>query len=379
VHIEAGNRSVNTLELAELAEMYQRPIVDFLSESTSQEEEDVLLAVHRIAPDFRDNPQVNHEVSRNVEICRRGVQLRNLLSLPPRSGPPAYDHSVPSSAYEAVRQGAHVAIEERRRIGLGGNPIPDMADLIASQRVWASGADLPDGMSGLFLRNAPIGMVILVNYSHPRARKRFSYAHEYAHALLDRNVSATVTTESNRSDLIEVRANAFAAAFLMPEGGVTSFLAQHDKGQTTRESIQVYDVLTERSGAPEIEAQWRSVPGSQRITCQVVAMMAHYFRVSYQAAVYRLKSLHLIGKEALDSLLRQEEMGLMFLDLLKMKEDLMGTEPGKPDRELTREVVSLAVEAYSRGQLSKKNFLDTASLLDMSGKELLKFAEICAD
>ena len=93
-------------------------------------------------------------------------------------------------------------------------------------RALGFGADFPNGMSGMFLRHSSIGMVILVNYEHPRARKRFSYAHEYAHALLDRNLSVTVTTEGNRSDLIEVRANAFAAAFLMPEDGVNAFFVE---------------------------------------------------------------------------------------------------------------------------------------------------------
>ena len=31
VHLEAGNRSISTLELVELAGLYQRPIIGFLS------------------------------------------------------------------------------------------------------------------------------------------------------------------------------------------------------------------------------------------------------------------------------------------------------------------------------------------------------------
>jgi transcriptional regulator with XRE-family HTH domain len=216
VHIESGNRSISTLELSELASLYKRPVASFFGEGAS-EEEDVLVALKRISADFKDDPQVGREISRYVEICREGAHLERVLGLPGRSGPPNYSLRDPQMTMEAVEQGQAVAEQERYRLALGQNPVPDVADLISSQGVWASGADLPREMSGLFLRHSSIGMVILVNFHHARARKRFSYAHEYAHALLDRSRDITVSTTRNRSDLVEVRANAFAAAFLLPE------------------------------------------------------------------------------------------------------------------------------------------------------------------
>jgi Zn-dependent peptidase ImmA (M78 family)/transcriptional regulator with XRE-family HTH domain len=379
VHMEAGNRSISTLELVELAKLYQRPIADFFRETEEHHNEDVLRAFHRVAPDFCDNPQLNSEIARCAAVCRQGVELQTLLSLGSRGGPPAYDLPTPDSSIQAIRQGERVATEERRRLGLGDNPISDMADLIASQGIWASAVELPDGMSGTFLHHASIGLVVLVNYDHPRARKRFSYAHEYAHATLDRNHSVVVTRDTNRSDLVEVRANAFAAAFLMPESGVSAFLANRDKGQASRETISVYDPSAEGAGA-QLEAHWRSAPGSQRITCQLVGMTAHNFGVSYQAAAYRLKSLRFISKEVLEALLLQEDKGLEFLEVLKMKDDLVGKDNNKDrreDRELVREVASLAVEAFSRDEISKGKLLDIASLLGLPGETLLEFAEAC--
>jgi hypothetical protein len=61
-----------------------------------------------------------------------------------------------------------VAEQERRRLGLGHSPILDISDLINSQNVWASGAKLPDDMSGLFLRHSSIGLGILVNFDPAR-------------------------------------------------------------------------------------------------------------------------------------------------------------------------------------------------------------------
>jgi hypothetical protein len=165
----------------------------------------------------------------------------------------------------------------------------------------------------------------------------------------------------------------------MPEAGVSAFLANRDKGQASRESFSVYDPSSETEGS-QVEAHWRSAPRSQRITCQLVAMTAHSFGVSYQAATYRLKSLRFINKEVLESLLLQEEKGLEFLDVLKMKDDLVGRDKKKDrraDRELVREVASLAVEAFARDEISKGKLLEIASLLSLPGETLVEFAEAC--
>ncbi len=142
--------------------------------------------------------------------------MDRLLDRPPHAGPPSYQLPQPQSTMEAVEQGELVAENERRRLSLGHNPIADMAELIHGQNIWASGAVLPDEMSGLFLHHSSIGLFILVNFDHPRARKRFSYAHEYAHALLDRGATATVSIAAERRKLTEVRAKRFCCFYLAP-------------------------------------------------------------------------------------------------------------------------------------------------------------------
>jgi hypothetical protein len=91
-------------------------------------------------------------------------KLERLLDRPPHVGPPSYDLPLPRNVMEAVEQGNLVAEQERRRLSLGHNPIPDMSDLINSQNIWASGAELPEDMSGLFLNHSSIGLCILVNF-----------------------------------------------------------------------------------------------------------------------------------------------------------------------------------------------------------------------
>ena len=140
----------------------------------------------------------------------------------------------------------------------------------------------------------------------PRTRKRFSYAHEYAHALLDRkSTSAIVSSKENSQEFIERRANAFAAAFLMPAEGVRWFLELLEKGGPSRR----YRVTYTSAGDEPVEAEERPAPGSQQITYQDVVALAHHFGVSYPAAVYRLSDLGYINAEEKTSLIEKSDLG----------------------------------------------------------------------
>lgn len=372
--LEAGNRSVSTLELANLATLYGRPIASFFEDQPGTEEPDPLLALFRAANAEGDDEPWQSEVSHYLGICRAGVELDRLLKRPPHLGPPSYDFPKPRKIMEAVEQGNNVAEQERHRLGLGHNPVPDMADLINSQNIWASGAHLPDEMSGLFLKHGTVGLCILVNYGHPRARKRFSYAHEYAHALLDRDRTATVSFVKDRSNLHEVRANAFAASFLLPRTGVWSFLNSRFKGGPSVVDQAVYDPATESTATDEVRARRRATPGSQEITYEDAAALAHHFGVSYQAAAYRLKSLGVINEAELSELREKEPYGKSYLDLLEL-DDADSPDTRKPDREIVSQVIHLALEAYRQEEISQGKLRDLSSLLKIRAKTLLELAE----
>jgi Zn-dependent peptidase ImmA (M78 family)/transcriptional regulator with XRE-family HTH domain len=373
VQFESGNRAVSTLELAKLAQLYGRPITSFFTEAPAPEE-DVLVALFRAARVQGQDLPWQSEVSRYVRICGAGVELERILDQPPHVGPLPYDLPQPRSVMEAVEQGQLVAEQERRRLSLGHNPIPDMSDLINSQNIWASGAHLPDDMSGLFLKHSSIGLFILVNFAHSRARKRFSYAHEYAHALLDRQDSATVSWEEDRRRLPEVRANAFAAAFLLPRTGVWAFLNSRFKAGPSLIEQTVYDPAAEQN-AEEVRALRRAAPRSQVLTFEDVAALAHHFGVSYQAALFRLKSLSIVNDTEFTELRDKEHFGRQFLDLLQVLVDLEGHDERKPDRELVSQVVHLALEAYRREEISRGKLRDLSTLLNFSAKDFVMLAE----
>jgi Zn-dependent peptidase ImmA (M78 family)/DNA-binding XRE family transcriptional regulator len=364
VHIEAGNRSLSTLELAELAKLYRRPVAEFFAEDKG--EDDVVVAL-RLSSECKDLDAIEREVLRCVQICKEGYQLESILERKPRLGPPAYDVPLPKNYAQAVEQGEEVAEAERRRVGMGNAPIPDMADLISSQGIWASGVELPDEISGLFLHQRSIGLVVLVHFGHKKGRKRFSYAHEYGHALMDRKRSLTITSIKHSHELMEKRANAFAASFLMPKAGVEEFLSSVNKGSSTRKMFHVYDVATET----EIEAERRVSARSQEITFREVALLQASFGVSYQAAAYRLSDLGFINREGLKTLLEQLEAAKRYLRLINKDFD-DASQPS--DRELISQVLPLVVEAYRQEEISKGKLMELSRLLKVKGSDLADMA-----
>jgi Zn-dependent peptidase ImmA (M78 family)/transcriptional regulator with XRE-family HTH domain len=381
VHIEAGKRSLSTLELSGLAKLYHRSVTDFFAEDESQmsREEDPLLILHRLPPELLNDPEINRQVSRCVELCSIGVRLESTLGIGDTVNLPAYEYRAPTRASEATRLGERAAEDERRRLGLGYGPIADMADLITTQGIWASGVKgLPTDLSGIFLRHSSIGLVILVNYDQPRARKRFSYAHEYAHALLDRkSTSAIVTREGNQTEFIERRANAFAAAFLMPETGVRWFMEHLEKGGPSRRQRITYP----SAGNEPVEAEERPAPGSQQITYQDVVALANHFGVSYPAATYRLSDLGFLNAQEKESLLQRSSLGSRLLGFMNSFDcdDQGRSIASKPDRELVSQIVRLAVEAYRREEVSQGWIRDLSDKLEMPAEDLVELAEAAAE
>ncbi len=370
VNVEAGRRALSTLELSMFAQLYHRPVTFFFEadDATSVEPADLILA--RQLPGYQDHPLVKEAVAWCSELCRIGIELETLLGRRPRTSAPTYDLPAPQRAEEAIEQGAFAAEEERRRLGLGFAPVADVSDLIGTQGIWASAVELPDEMSGLFLRHSSIRSVILVNYKHARARKRFSYAHEYAHAILDRGMNAIVSTDRNSQELIEKRANAFAAAFLMPQAGMHWFLGLIDKGGASRRHLHVYDVAREE----EVDGERRASPRSQQITFKDVAMLARHFGTSYESAVYRMRDLRVIRPAERQTLLNPEQVKAAkdFIDLFYSEPEPI------PDKDLTREVANLAIEAFRREEVSSGWLRDLGTKLKISGGQLLKLAETAA-
>ena len=307
-------------------------------------------------------------VARLVELdhssSRRAVPLRS-WGLRRHLGR-AYQLASPRTRWEAIEQGARIADEERRRLGLGSGPAPDLGELLESQGVRTAVVDLPDDVSGLTISDARIGLFVVVNAQHHAWRRRFSFAHECAHVLLDRGRFGMVSRGSKRDEMIEVRANSFAARFLMPSDGVHQFIATLGKGRPTRMQADIFD------GEQTIAAETRTNASSQAIQIYDVVQLAHHFGVSNEAALYRLKNLGMLKVSDFESLrAANKQHGDCVARAL-------GLPPPNEEASLSafrHRFLGLALEAFRREEITRSKLEELASMMLVSDSEISSLLE----
>lgn len=359
--MELGNRAVASLELDRLANLYGRDIREFLAEEFR--EDHALVALFRAHPDVLEQDQVAVALRACVALGREVTNLEGLLDIDRDLGAVAvYPLPAPRSRWQAVQQGEQVADHERMRLQLGVAPIANLADVLETRGVRTALVDLPEDVSGLTLSHPSIGLFVVANRTHHFLRRRFSYAHEYAHVLVDRDRLGTISRAADRDDLIEVRANAFAASLLLPEESVRRFMTAIGKGGPSRLRADVFD------GSGVVEVRARAAPESRDVQMYEVADLAHHFGVSRLAALYRLRNLRLITDAQLEDLKHQEEAGrgrqvAMLLDLPDVDHE-------SARNEFRHRFLGLALEALRRGEISRAKLAELAGMVDLGPEAL---------
>ncbi len=373
--MESGQRQISTLELTRLATLYGRPVEWFVSTDDAAEQGDPVQALFRQEPGLAAST-AQQQVGRCVQLFRDGSSLLRLLGREPVSGLPRHDLPPPRSTGSAIDQGQMVAEQERRRLDLGNAPIRDLTDLIGSQGVWAATLDLPQDMSGLFLSGKDFGLAVIANSQQDFRRCRFSLAHEYGHALMDRDQPAVITQSSNRRDTREQRANAFAATFLMPADGMREFLHGLGKGHGSRREEAVPDALANEEG---VRGELRTPPRSQIITVIDAALVAERFGVSYPAALWRLLGLGQINPAEREALQKQTPAANRYISEVRRAADTSqsaGTPPPR-DADLRWQILPLAMEAWRRELITSGRLTEIARHLEFPDADaILELAEL---
>jgi len=365
--MELGNRQVTSLELDRLAYLYGRDIRQFLAESF--EPQDALTVLLRSNPDLIREGKVAEGLRRCIALGREISNLEAALGIERDVvAPAAYPTTVLKSKWDAIQQGGRVALEERRRLNLGDSPLPDITEILDGQGIRIAFVPLPNDVSGLTIHEAGVGIFVAVNADHALLRQRFSFAHEYAHVLLDRQTSGSIVSRGdNRAELIEIRANSFAAVFLMPDEGVRRYVRVLGKGKASRSVADVFDETD------VMRVQQRSKPGTQEIRIYDLVLIAHRFGVSTIAALYRLQNLGLLNNDQVELIRDDIDRGLD-----KEAAQLMGLqeEAAMPLRsDFKHRFVGLAIEAYRRELISKAKLNELAQMVDVPLESVLRLVE----
>lgn len=350
---EAGIKAPNSLHLARLAEIYRRELVELLGDEFDESARDPLSALFRADPQLAGDRERATAVAECARLCREYTNLENLLGVDQdRVYGVRYSTPPMRSRWDAIRQGERLAEAERARLKLGDDPIGSLAEILEAQGVRFVEIALQENISGLFLLDGKYGPSIFINEDHHPRRRIFSCAHEYCHVLADRDRGSFVSRAENREELPEVRANAFAATFLMPEGGVRSFVRRLGKGEPSRSHLQAYD------GREAVEGQKRQEPHSQDIQTYDVAHISHHFGVSYEMALYRLLNLKLLTDEERVQLAQQRDAANEIIRFLEAGARIQAREP-KPFR---HQLVLLALEAFRRELISRSKLKEICAL-----------------
>lgn len=376
--IELGNRPVSPDELAKLADLYRKPVSDF-STPSERHDEDIVARIFSRAPSLP--VRLRAALEHLVGLCREAVRLEQVLGRPARTGPPQYGVARPRNTADAILQGEQVADQERQRLGLGpGSPIGSMSYLMASQAVRVAVLKFPEEVLGIFLRDRSVGSVIIAAddiVSGARDRSlRFGFLRGYALALFEPEQSVVVTTLARSDELEQMRANAFAAALLLPRSGLESAVAGVDKGRPSRRALAVFGLAAEEAA----EAIVRSAPGSQTLTCHDVAVISRRFGASYEATVHRLRSLDLISRPETEHLLSEEAARAAAATTALLLAKVDGDQPRASDEAmaLNSEVALLGIEAYRRQLFDKADLTALATKLKvpaLTPAKLLELAE----
>lgn len=335
--IECGERSPTTSALLKIAYAVGRDPAELFGGGF--EDSGALTALFRTISAPTDLRQLRRALQEGIAYALQFVSLERMVGIDrAKSLVGALDIPPPRTRSEALEQGEHVAAQERERLRLGSGRIDRVQHLLETQGVGAMAAPLPDSIAGLLLCDPRMGAFVLFNATHSAARRRLSLAHEYGHVLMDRHRLGLLSHDRQHEDLVELRADAFAAAFLMPKEGVRRSLSR----------------AADRAQAKEA-AQSHSTRCSSPIRMLQLAAVAQAFDVSRRSALRRIHDLGLISASDHETLRDQDARGegQPYSDLL----GLFNPSATDSRSESRGRLMGLACEAYrleriSRGKLN---------------------------
>ncbi len=327
--VESGKRNPSFEVLSSIAAVFSKEVSHFMETP----KEDFALALRTAEINEKDK----EEIIEFKDFCEDYYFLEEateeiLFPLAPiYPDPPS---GIINDFEETYRYSERLAMEERRRLSLGDEPIREIFLLLETQGVRVVRMNMEESsVDGAFIYSRDKGAFMLINSSRTKGRQVFTAAHEYCHYLKDREkgypvcqIIANGGEEPKKP--IERTANLFAANFLMPETTVSKLVEIHAKN---------------------------------RLEAEEVVYLKRYLGVSYQAVLYRLKDLGFIRRPKLRELLD--------IDPATLEEALSGfsEESLKEPEHLPERYCKLAVQAYTEKKIS---FEKLSELLKTNSVEL---------
>lgn len=342
-HMESGQRGISSIELMHLARLYGRRIEYFLRPWSENEislhVEPNVRVVFRAETEMLASDESSAVLDDILTRSREYAELERLLERRQPLVAPDYRAMLVGRRMVPWREGSWVAERERHRLHLGADPSGDLFGLLEREGVKVIFADLREDVSGGYFSTDETGPCIFLNRSQVLPRVRFTAAHEFAHVLFDRDEQPSLVDRAvpmAKGSASEQRANAFAAAFLMPELGVRGYL----------------DELG-------IEPS--------RLTGLALLGLSEHFGTSYPATLYRLQSLGLIDRQ------RRLELEEDRSTPMRVHGGRVLLTPAPDVPHCSHRFVMLALLAYDREYVSLARLVELLGVDREAVVELIKF------
>ena len=339
IAIEKATRRPRPEELAKLAVLYKTSVSTLLRQATQPPKLQPHLRT-AFSGEAQDQDELEIAINKLTGFVDDYLFLENKLDAKPVTNFPP---RIRAPVGPIERFAEHCAQEERSRLNLGAHlPIYTLREVLEDVGVHVFFDALPSKLAGLYVFVPDFGYCVLINKLHPKERRRWTMAHEYGHFLMDRDKPGVdYLRPMQRKPENERFADAFAAAFLMPDAGV------------------------QRRFYEEVERKSDFNVGD-------LCRMADYYAVSLMPMTLRLESLSLVGRGTWDGI---KESGVAARDLKREAgvqdmpdEDSVDT---FPDRYKLLAVQAWAAEKISTGTLAR--------LLRCSLVEAREIAYRCAE
>jgi len=182
-----------------------------------------------------------------------------------------------------------------------------------------------------------------------------------------------VSSSQSEKDLREVRADVFAANFLMPEEAVQTFLASLGKSLPSREKthLLVKDEI--------ISYQARRTAQALRVNYLDAIKMANHFGVSVESVIWRLSDLKLISEDEKENLLEKDKSdeGKLFKTYFRVQHQLSKGKSKIVYQNAHEHLLSLAIEAFRKGLISRNKLIELLRLSGLPEKDVYMFPEAC--
>ncbi len=241
---ETGSRKPNDRQLNALARLYEVELADLLA-GRNIEPAGANLAELMLRANGGVDPASSPGIHEFVGFLERHAELAEMLQLPirgMRESPFTFREE-----FSAKSDISRKAEEVRAHLRLGIAPIYDLDVICETLGITlyraSLGGDLRRFPSGAFLKHPEVGFSILVNLDMTPGRRRFTIAHELAHALFHSHDNPALVSQTGASGASrEAFADEFAGEFLMPREGVRQFMERMDMPRRVSDPVEAIHI-----------------------------------------------------------------------------------------------------------------------------------------